>query len=298
MTAPRTDTWMPLYVSDYIRDTRHLSTAEHGAYLLLLMHAWTNGGAIPTDDTRLARIAGLTAREWRSSKAVLLAFWSQADDGYRHKRVDQELAKAAGMVEQRSLAGKASAEARKAKREGNERSTAVATEGPTKPQRNARPSPSQDSLTTFESNAREPRLPPDLLDKVWSAAPPKARERSSRGDTSKALAAALKRGAKPDEIMAGLMAYWRSDDATKDGGAYAKGVHRMIADDRWRDWTSASLIPAGEQPDWPARLRIWRSTEQWHHTSWGPSPGYPTCQCPPELLTEAERRGLAPERPS
>lgn len=149
-----------------------------------------------------------------------------------------------------------------------------------------------------ESDAREPRLPSDLLDKVWSAAPAKARERSSRGDTAKALAAALKRGALPDDILEGLQSYWRSDDATKDNGAYAKGVHRMIADDRWRDWTSTALIPAGEAPDWKSRLYIWRSTEQWHHGPWGAAPGDPRCTCPPDLLTESERRGLGPERVS
>ena len=39
-------TWMPLYVGDYVGDTLHLELDEHGAYFLLMMTYWRNGGAI------------------------------------------------------------------------------------------------------------------------------------------------------------------------------------------------------------------------------------------------------------
>lgn len=82
--------WMPLWVADYLRDTRGLCAAEHGAYLLLIMEYWTVG-CLPADDDRLARIASMTPQEWKKAKPVVQSFFH---DGWKHKRVEDELAKA------------------------------------------------------------------------------------------------------------------------------------------------------------------------------------------------------------
>jgi uncharacterized protein YdaU (DUF1376 family) len=94
--------WMPLYVGDYLADTSHLSTLEHGAYMLLLMHYWRNGG-LPSCDDKLARIARLTAEQWVSIKGTLEDLFY---DGWKHKRVDIELAIADEKHETRVNAGK------------------------------------------------------------------------------------------------------------------------------------------------------------------------------------------------
>lgn len=94
--------WMPLYIADYLADTTHLSATEHGAYLLLIMHYWTNGG-LPDDDKRLARIARLSAKEWAEAKPILQEFFV---DGWRHSRIEQEMLTAHEKYEKRAAAGK------------------------------------------------------------------------------------------------------------------------------------------------------------------------------------------------
>jgi len=88
-----TDIWMPLYVGDYLSDTRHLNTTEHGAYLLLIMYAWTHAGTIPADSERLRRITGLSPREWKASWPTIREFFFSDHDGFRHARIDREIAR-------------------------------------------------------------------------------------------------------------------------------------------------------------------------------------------------------------
>lgn len=103
------EAWMPIYLSDYLRDTQHLSTIEHGAYLLLLFHAWGRDGLLPLDPDRLRRVAGMEPKNWKASWPTLREFFTQGPDGFRHKRIDAELAKARANVDKRSEAGKVGA---------------------------------------------------------------------------------------------------------------------------------------------------------------------------------------------
>lgn len=95
--------WMPLYIADYRADTAHLSAAEHGAYLLLIMHYWQTGG-LPNDDRPLARIACMTTAEWRRARPVISAFFTPE---WRHKRIDEEIERAADIADKRRAAARA-----------------------------------------------------------------------------------------------------------------------------------------------------------------------------------------------
>ena len=108
--------WMPLYVADYLADTMHLSTAQHGAYLLLIMHYW-RAGSLPQDDETLARIVRATAAEWSSMRPTISALF---DDGWRHKRIERELDEADTITTARRHAGLSSARKRRASNSTND----------------------------------------------------------------------------------------------------------------------------------------------------------------------------------
>ena len=93
--------WMPLYVGDYLGDTGHLTTAQHGAYLLLMMHYWRKG-ELPDNDRQLAKITKLPLRTWGEYRDVLQQFFY---DGWRHKRIDAELTRMLHVSEKRASAG-------------------------------------------------------------------------------------------------------------------------------------------------------------------------------------------------
>jgi uncharacterized protein YdaU (DUF1376 family) len=92
---------MPLYVGDYLAKTGHLTTIQHGAYLLLIMHYWANG-KLPTSDKELMAIARMTHDEWSSNCYAIAKFFNA---NWQHSRIDEELEKSKKISNSRSLAG-------------------------------------------------------------------------------------------------------------------------------------------------------------------------------------------------
>ena len=75
-------------------DTMHLSTEQHGAYLLLMFAYWKNKG--PLLDTRIQSICKLNGDSWTINKGVVKEFFDTAlnPGKWTHHRIEKELQKA------------------------------------------------------------------------------------------------------------------------------------------------------------------------------------------------------------
>lgn len=110
--AKKPDDWMPMHIGDYLADTTHLNTLQHGAYVLLIFAYWRRGGPLPADDGQLSSIAKVTLTVWRKMRALIAAFFAERDGHWHHKRIDQELAKAKRLTDAKSEAGHRGAQKR------------------------------------------------------------------------------------------------------------------------------------------------------------------------------------------
>ncbi len=108
------DAWMPLWIGDYLADTMHLTAAQHGAYLLLLMAHWRRRDGLPNDPDFLRQTARCTEAEWNenpnkaglSIAQAMLTFFEVKDGKLIHKRLLAERLKADTRYAKLSAAGR------------------------------------------------------------------------------------------------------------------------------------------------------------------------------------------------
>lgn len=80
-----------LNVGNYLADTQHLTAAESGAYLHLLMACRAYGGFVPSADDNLARVCRMTAPEWANVKPAMLQFFHDVGGGRFVPRRDRNV---------------------------------------------------------------------------------------------------------------------------------------------------------------------------------------------------------------
>jgi hypothetical protein len=143
-------------------------------------------------------------------------------------------------------------------------------------------------LNGSEQN-KTPPTPKGDVEAVWEITPTKSRQRStSKAQVERSLGAAYKRGHTLEQILGGLKGYFASREATRENGQYIKGVHRMIENDRWLEFSAKApvhhMAPASP---WPRRLHEWVTRSEWDDAGWGPRPGQPGCKAPADEAAQA-----------
>lgn len=108
----KTDIWLPIYVGDYLSDTMHLTTEQHGAYFLLILAYWKNGGALP--ENRIQGIVNINGNSWTIVEPILKEFFDTeiCPGKWHHKRIEKELEKSRLMRQQAEIRGKKGMESR------------------------------------------------------------------------------------------------------------------------------------------------------------------------------------------
>lgn len=94
--------------ADYLADTQHLTTEEHGAYLLLLMNYWQTGKALNNTSDRLAVVVRLSSERWQSVQTTIAEFFDVdvENDLWTHGRMEHDLMMVRAKSIQASYAGR------------------------------------------------------------------------------------------------------------------------------------------------------------------------------------------------
>jgi uncharacterized protein YdaU (DUF1376 family) len=225
---------MPLYVADYLADTAHLTAAQSGAYLHLIMAYWRAGGPLRLSDDALARAARMTPDEWIENRDAVLAFFAVSSGQIRHGRIDHELAEAARLYDARKRRTEAATAARAARNVTDNVTmnvTSDVTDNVTYTQPQPQPQP------PFPSERTSSEKP------VLGGAGGKRAERADRGTRL------------PDE--------WSpSEDDRAFAGSLGVAVEREAAS--FRDYWHSKPGADGRKTNWSATWRNWvrRSSER------------------------------------
>ena len=111
--SPRSSPAFQWYPADFLADQNValMGLPARGAYISLLSHCWLQG-SLPADTKKLARLCGVTERQFKVVWPEVEHCFVASEETLRHKRLDAEREKQESFRQQMSTAGKKGAETR------------------------------------------------------------------------------------------------------------------------------------------------------------------------------------------
>ena len=199
--------YYPKNIGDYRRDTMNLSLLEHGVYTTLIDHYILNEEPISLDHLDVCWTIGARTDNEKTAVCLILSkFFIKTDEGYRHKRCDEEIAKY-------------HAKSDTARVNANKRWDSNAKAMPTHSKGNANHKPI--------TNNQEPLTNKDF-DKFWEAYPKKKSKPI-------ALKAWLKHKPDIDVVMKSLTIIKKCDQWTKNKGEFIPYPASWLNAEGWND---------------------------------------------------------------
>jgi len=149
---------LPLWTDSLIGDTHHLTPAEFGAYMRLLIAAWRRSDcALPNDDALLGRIVG-DPRNWHRLKKVLGFFHLGEDGFYRQYRLLDER-ETVSRYAALSAAGNAAKTLKRLHRDGHREARDAPVTPPISPPPNPIPIPTKKKMANGDAQGEPPPQP-------------------------------------------------------------------------------------------------------------------------------------------
>lgn len=291
---------MPVGVDRYLADTAHLTLEEQGVHFRLQIYAWRSPGCcLPDDDTRLARMLGISLKRWVTLKASVMALWSLKDGTWVNDQVAREHEFVTGKIEKKRAAGKLGG--RPKSLQNNDEGKASGSEN--RKQNESEPKPA--TATATESPKVPKGMGQDRFEE-FRAVYPKRNTAFPTAPARKRWLAAIKRGVDPEEVIAGARAYAAEQSRIgKAGTEFVKTADSWLYQERWKDHAQAAEAVLGSpkptlSPDQDRRhrlrLAIDHFRDEWRQgTDEQYRPGTGGCTTPADIIEEA-RVAVATER--
>lgn len=310
--------WFSFYTDAYLGNTLHLTTEEHGAYLLLMLAYYRTEKPLPANDRALASLTKLPLETWLECKVSIAPFFIAENGTWRHERIEAEIAERHEKHAKRTDMAKHAADVkygRASSKDAPSMQPVAGKDPPSKPKAKPKTTRSKPEATPenphlqlhLQTTLSDERVVPREAPKHDDA--PKAIE-VSKEEGFNPLGTTLPETWTPSEAdQATAKAYGMDDDAIRSEvltfhaynaqhGTFSKNwaATWQMWCARWKDREAAKPKPpaprveVNHQPtddNWDRACRLWsKGNSVWSYKSLGPEPGQIGCRCPIAFLTK------------